>query len=325
MNRKYSIQDMHIWAKSKDLLFLSQIYTSCSQKHEWECNKCQHIWFATPSNIRKQRGCPNCAGQCQSVETMHKLAKSCGLEFLSNYYKTMKTKYKWKCQNGHVSLIGADSVKNGVRCSYCHRGIKEEECRFIIEHLTGHKFPVGRIENLELDGYCHVLNTAFEYNGKQHYEFMSYFHKSYVDFEKQIERDNKKTKACQKSNINKIDISYLEAVSRKRLTEYIINSLKSINNIVIQKFDIKWENFHGKRKFLKETIENAERINADCLSKVYMTAKTKLQFQCKTCQHIWWSTPSNVKTGYGCIKCSYNHKRWDTRRNKESRHLLTVP
>lgn len=324
MNLRYTILDMRILAESKDLLCLSQEYISCSKKHTWKCNKCQHIWVATPSNIRKQKGCPKCAGQCQSVETMRELAQLCGLEFLSNEYRTMKTKYKWKCHNGHISLITADSVKRGVRCSYCHRGIREEECRFIIEGLTGYKFPVGRIRNLELDGFCPVLNTAFEYNGKQHYEFMSYFHKSRIDFEKQIQRDDKKTAACQKSGINKFDIPYWEATNRKSLTEYIVSSLKFLNITTLPN-DMEWGNFHGKRKFLEETIENAARINAVCLSGVYITAKTKLQFQCKTCRHIWWSTPSNVKTGYGCIKCSYSHRRWDTRRNKESRHLLTVP
>ncbi len=254
---------------------------------------------------------------------MHELAELCGLEFLSNYYRTMKTKYEWKCQNGHMSLIAADSVKRGVRCSYCHRGIKEEECRFIVENLTGHKFPVGRIIGLELDGYCKDLNIAFEYNGKQHYEFMPHFHRSRIDFEKQIQRDDKKTAACQKSGINKLDIPYWEATDRKSLTKYIVSSLKNFNTTILPN-DIEWKNFHGKRKFLAETIGNAEQVNAVCLSEVYVTAKTKLKFQCKTCEHIWWSTPSNIKTGYGCIKCSYSHKRWDTRRNKESRHLLTV-
>ncbi|KKL18861.1 hypothetical protein LCGC14_2471280 [marine sediment metagenome] len=322
MNFRYTILDMHILAESKDLLCLSQEYTSCSKKHTWKCNKCQHIWVATPSNIRKQKGCPKCAGQCQSVETMRRLAQLCGLEFLSNDYRTMKTKYKWKCHNGHISLITADSVKKGVRCSYCHKGVKEEECRFIVENLTGHKFPVGRIIGLELDGYCPNLNIAFEYNGKQHYEFMPYFHKSYTDFEKQIQRDNKKAEACRKSGIKKLDISYLKASNRKSLTKYIQTSLKNLN-IAIQETDIKWENFHGKRKFLEETIENATRVNAICLSKIYVTAKTKLAFQCKTCNHVWWSTPSNIKTGYGCIKCSYSYKRWETRRR--SRYLLTVP
>ncbi len=324
MNNKYSIQDMHILAKSKYLLCLSQEYKSCSRNHEWQCKKCQHIWFATPSNIRKQQGCPKCAGQCQSVKTMHELAKLCGLEFLSDHYKTMKTKYKWKCQNGHVSSIAAYHVKSGTGCSYCQRGIKEEECRFIVENLTGHRFPLGRINGLELDGHCSDLNVAFEYNGKQHYEFMSYFHKSLINFKKQIKRDKVKAEACRKASIRKFDIPYFEAIDRDLLTKYIANSLKDLN-VQTQKNDIKWENFHGKRKFLEETINNAEQINAICLSKTYIAAKTKLEFQCKICKYIWWSTPSNIKTGYGCIKCSYNYKRWQTRRKRSQRKQLTIP
>ena len=301
---------------------MSQEYKSCGYKHKWKCKKCQHIWHATFLNMRTQRGCPNCAGHCQSVETMHELAKSCGLEFLSNYYRTMKTKYEWKCLNGHTSMISADRVKRGTLCSYCHKGIREEECRFIVESLTGCKFPVGRIAGLELDGHCSDLDVAFEYNGKQHYEFMPFFHRSHINFEKQIQRDNKKAEACRKSGINKFDVPYWEATNRKSLIKYIVSSLENFN-VTILPDDIKWENFHGKRKFLEETIKNAEKVNAICLSKVYITAKTKLQFQCKTCEHIWWSTPSNIQIGHGCIKCSYSHKRWETRRNKLE-HLVTV-
>lgn len=292
-------------AEDRNFVFISSVYTNCDSNHCWQCRVCDHTWEATPNNVMyKQSGCPKCAGHCQSVETMHELAKLCGLKFLSDHYKTMSTKYKWKCPNGHISQITANSVKQGTMCSYCNRGIREEECRFIIESLTKYEFPVGRINGLELDGYCSDLNIAFEYNGKQHYEFMPYFHKSHVDFEKQIERDNRKAEECQRAGINKLDIPYLEATNKKYLTKFISYLLKKLN-VIIDESKINWENFHGKRKFLEETIKNAARIHATCLSKTYFTAKTKLTFKCLECDHIWKSTPSNIKTGHGCPVCGY--------------------
>jgi len=50
-------------------------------------------------------------------------------------------------------------------------------------------------KNLELDMYCDELNIALEYNGKQHYEYVNYFHNTNEDFIKQQERDKCK-KEC---------------------------------------------------------------------------------------------------------------------------------
>ena len=57
----------------------------------------------------------------------------------------------------------------------------EEQCREILQRLTGKKFNSVRPDflknpetnrNLELDMYCEEMNVAFEYNGCQHYHFI---------------------------------------------------------------------------------------------------------------------------------------------------------
>lgn len=49
-----------------------------------------------------------------------------------------------------------------------------------------------------------------EYNGKQHYEFIPFFHNSQEDFQKQIRRDNLLRKICSKhpGNLELIEIPY---------------------------------------------------------------------------------------------------------------------
>ena len=52
------------------------------------------------------------------------------------------------------------------------------------------------MEGLELDGYCPEINIAFEFNGRQHVEYVEHFHISLEGFEQQKERDKRKQQIC---------------------------------------------------------------------------------------------------------------------------------
>ena len=62
--------------------------------------------------------------------------------------------------------------------------------------------------NLELDFFNKELKIAVEYNGKQHYKFIPFFHKKYAKFEKMKESDKIKRKLCQEKGILLIIIPY---------------------------------------------------------------------------------------------------------------------
>lgn len=102
----------------------------------------------------------------------------------------------------------------------------EEECRKIMEEAFRAKFPplqefvvnptTGRW--LTLDGYNSDLRIGFEYQGKQHYDFPNYFHKTEKEFRASRFRDRFKKAACQKAGIKLIIISYKQ---NNRLREFI--------------------------------------------------------------------------------------------------------
>lgn len=61
----------------------------------------------------------------------------------------------------HLTLIGGGPDR------------REEQVRTILEELSGEKFPKKRpdwLNGMELDGYCHRLGIAFEYDGEQYYQ-----------------------------------------------------------------------------------------------------------------------------------------------------------
>lgn len=96
--------------------------------------------------------------------------------------------------------------------------IGERLCCKIMEEYLGREVKVGirpdflknpkTKRNLELDVYDPITKTAIEYNGIQHYKYVSKFHKTAEDFEKQVERDLLKIELCEKEGVNLLSVSY---------------------------------------------------------------------------------------------------------------------
>jgi hypothetical protein len=91
-------------------------------------------------------------------------------------------------------------------------GRSEESCRFIFQYFVQRSFLSSRptcLGKLELDGYCTVYDLAFEYNGIQHSSFHPYFHRTYKEFERQLERDYRKNELCKRYGIILMTIPHI--------------------------------------------------------------------------------------------------------------------
>ncbi len=71
---------------------------------------------------------------------------------------------------------------------------------FLNNAVTGH--------NLELDIYNPEIKLAIEYNGRQHYDFVPFFHKNREAFLNQKYRDEIKRMKCKENGIQLIEIPY---------------------------------------------------------------------------------------------------------------------
>ena len=155
-----------------------------------------------------------------TIEECHEVARQRGGECLENVYINNSTKMKWRCEKLHEWVAMFGNIKNqNTWCPDCSHSKTEKLCRQIIEDLTGKTFPPVRPDflrhdktgrNLELDGYNEELKLAFEYNGRQHYEFRpDFFHKKgkHVFIEQQ-ERDKLKIEICNKLGIKVLVIPY---------------------------------------------------------------------------------------------------------------------
>ena len=120
--------------------------------------------------------------------------------------------------------------------SHKKNSVGEQACKKALEGIFQRPFlsnirpdflsnPVGG-HNLELDVYNSELNLACEYNGKQHYEFVPFFHPSRKDFELQQYRDEFKRRLCKEVRLDLIEVPY--TVPPNDIEEYIRDELDEL-------------------------------------------------------------------------------------------------
>lgn len=114
----------------------------------------------------------------------------------------------------------------------------EEVCKKFMEEYYGKKFHNVRLKclinpktkrKLELDVYNEELRIAVEYNGRQHYEYTPFFHKSQRDFHNQVYRDRIKKRLCKENNIHLIIVKY--DIPLENIPNYIKKKLPESSKI----------------------------------------------------------------------------------------------
>lgn len=169
-----------------------------------------------------------------TIESAHRIAQENDGKCLSKEYINYNTKLEFKCNTcNHNWLLTPNGLRMGNWCPNCKSLRSERLCREYLENKTLKQFPKIKptwLHGLELDGYCKELNLAFEYNGKQHYEFVNIFHTSKKDLKAQQIRDKNKEELCNKKKIALIKIHYkYNSKNPKRMYNYIDNQLNILD------------------------------------------------------------------------------------------------
>lgn len=150
------------------------------------------------------------------------------------------TRDNTRAVNAMSGIIHGRFLINSGRVSRRYNKM-EEKCRGIFERIFNKRFPCVRPaflkngvrntnRNLELDGYCADIMTslgkgvAFEYDGKQHSEYDTYYHRDVNDFDYQLKKDRFKTDRCRELGIVLIRIPHY--VSEYDLERFIRMKLK---------------------------------------------------------------------------------------------------
>ncbi len=114
----------------------------------------------------------------------------------------------------------------------------EIECKKTVENFFDKKFEKVRPDflnnnvtgcKLELDCYNPELKLAIEYNGRQHYEYVPFFHKNKEAMLNQKYRDEMKKTKCIQNGITLIEVPYTIPVPK--IKDYILGMLKAMDKI----------------------------------------------------------------------------------------------
>ena len=201
---------------------LSTVYINTDTHLKYRCPK-RHLGKITFHSFSSGQGCAKCADikngdRCRKTfDDVKQVFTDRGYTLLSTVYKDNKIPLDYRCPEGHLGKIRFNSFSRGHGCAKCSQSRSEKLTREIFERIMSVEFPTVRPDflknhktdrNLELDGYNENLKLAFEYNGKQHYKFLKYFHERKEDFKIQREHDEFKYKKCLELGITLISIPY---------------------------------------------------------------------------------------------------------------------
>ena len=85
-------------------------------------------------------------------------------------------------------------------------------------------YPLPGCGNLSWDFWIPFLYLAFEFHGKQHFEFVPFFHATHAGFRQQNIADDKKQKIADANKVRLI------VVQESDFTEWTVDELKGIIN-----------------------------------------------------------------------------------------------
>ena len=197
-------------------------------------------------HIKDSQGCPDCGilsmakSQTKSEELYIRQVTELH-NGLYNYdklvYITTNDKVQIQCKKHGYFWQRASAHLSGQGCPHCGEWKSEQLCREIFEELFLFKFPKSRPEFLkrkEYDGFNEDLKIAFEYNGKQHYEYIPFFHKTFEEFESQKKRDLEKREISLQQGVILIEIPFMYNYQNpKKMYNHIVSLLKRQDSILI--------------------------------------------------------------------------------------------
>lgn len=113
----------------------------------------------------------------------------------------------------------------------------EVECRRVLSQFFNKPFYKSRpmflnnpvtfgTNNLELDCFNEELKIAVEYDGRQHFEYIPYFHKTHEAFMNQRYRDYMKEQMCKDNGIILIRVPY--TVKIEDIEDFLLHKLKTL-------------------------------------------------------------------------------------------------
>jgi hypothetical protein len=213
------------------------------------------------------------------------------------------------------SLTEIQKQQIGVKLHRNNRNIAEDMTRDILQKLFGLEFHSTRkalISRLELDCFNDTLDPplAIEYQGRQHYEHVQYFHKTEKEFLDQQARDQKKREECKELGITLIEVPHTFNTYTKIKNFLVATLTKSTYQDKIH-LDHEWSTYYEGYHMtfaeiqLEKLRRKAKENGGILISTTYGGSYQKLFFKCHIDDHPAFDIqPNNIIAGQWCRNCN---------------------
>ncbi len=330
--RRLTLEEMQRLAESRGGRCLSRCYLNAASKLIWQCSA-NHIWSATPTQVRKGHWCPICARVARlTLYELQQIAAKKGGQCLSLDYANSSKLLRWRCVVGHEWQARAHSIRAGGWCPACahNQRLKLEEMREIARERGGRclstRYENGRtplIWECELRHRWKALPARVK-NGSRRkgtwcpecYRLRRTVHAKHSIEEMRdlaIARGGK----C-------LSTEYVDSRSKLLWQCARGHRWQALPSSVVQG---SWcpACAHNQRLGLSEFHDLAASRGGECLSCTYVNERTYLRWRCAE-GHRWNATPEKVKRGSWCPTCAIllRRSRWVPRRTANLNDVETA-
>jgi hypothetical protein len=94
-------------------------------------------------------------------------------------------------------------------------------------------------ERLMVDVYCPKYKLAAEYHGRQHFQHISRFHETIGDFERAVERDQRKADLCKEQGITLVIFRYNDVLTEDLVYDRLLGAIQADDSGIIKKPKVK--------------------------------------------------------------------------------------
>lgn len=212
-------------------------YKTIHEKTEFKCLKCNHIFLATPNNVRNGTNCPNCVKNKKlNLDIIKERVKNLdsNYEIIDKNYINGKTKLNFFHKIcGESFLMSWTNFNQGYRCPHCSSIYNSKGVKIIKNFLNNHnikfiqEFKIDGLINpdtnnsLRFDFYLPEKNIYIEYDGEQHFKPTGNFFNE-EKFKKIQYLDSIKNNYCKENNLTLIRYNFKQLKILNSLLENLL-------------------------------------------------------------------------------------------------------
>lgn len=124
-----------------------------------------------------------------------------------------------------IKYFGLDWIRRGSKkMSRGQQALTQVMRKLIPGEDILNEYHIG--ERLMLDVYCPKYKVAAEFHGRQHFEFIPYFHPTYDDYIRSCQRDERKLQLCDEKGITLVVFRYCDNLTEDLIYNRIMDALK---------------------------------------------------------------------------------------------------